>query len=85
MTPFDWHRQVARCGIVWFDPAMSGFKSISVVKKTSIKWYLVTHCDTCATKPVVIFVCVCQMGLRHYLKRPSLTYYRCIQEEGAGK
>lgn len=37
----DWHRQVAQ----W----LSGFKGNCVVKGTSIKWYPVTHCDTCAT------------------------------------
>lgn len=75
---------MAQCG---FDPAMSGFKSICVVKETSIKWYLVTHCDTCATKPGVFFLCPWDtvMRLRHYLKRASLTYYRCIQGEDAGK
>lgn len=41
-----WHN-VAQCG---FDPAMFGFKGNCVLKETSIKWYLVTHCDICATK-----------------------------------
>lgn len=47
-----WH-DVAPCG---FDPAVSGFKGNCVVKETSIKLFLVTHRDTCATKPVVILL-----------------------------
>lgn len=55
-----WHN-VAQCG---FDPAVSDSKGNSVVKETAIKWYLVTHSDTCATWPAVIFllyifVCMC--------------------------
>lgn len=47
-----WH-DVAQRG---FDPAVSDFKGECVVKETSIKLYLVTHCDTCAAKPVGIFL-----------------------------
>lgn len=43
-----WHSVV-------FKPAVSGFKGNCAVKERSIKLYLVTRCDKCATKPVVIF------------------------------
>lgn len=43
-----WHSVV-------FKPAVSGCKSNCAVKERSIKLYLVTHCDICGAKPVVIF------------------------------
>lgn len=58
---------------VGFKAAVSAFKGNCAVKERSIKLCLVTHCDKCATKPVVIFL----GSLGHWNETETLSYEGC--------